>query len=161
MRGRKNTPTNIKLVTGNPGRRPLPEDEPAFPDEIPERPSWVRSKVAQREWDKVTMLLHDAGVLTAADGYIVGMLCNIVADIDRLTKQLSGENDDVIVTIKMDSLGNEVREVKTNPRVLRFENCQKELRYYSALLGLNPVDRTKIKRNPNPNKSGDRERFFN
>ncbi len=160
MRGRKNTPTALKVITGNPGNRPLPDDEPEYTPDIPKRPAWLKGKVARREWKRVTKLLSDAGVMTIADGNSLAMYCYIMSEVDRLTKALEGENNDVIVTIKMDALGNEVKEVKTNPRVLRLENCMKELRYYSALFGLDPADRGKIKTGKKTSDKGGKGRFF-
>jgi len=160
MRGRKNTPTNFKVINGNPGHRPLPENEPEFENKIPECPKWLRTKVAKDEWARVTTLLSDAGVITNADGNALAMYCYIVSEIDRLTKALKGKNNDVIVTMKMDPLGNEVREIKTNPRAVRLENYIKELRYYSSLFGLDPADRSKIKVPKAPQKSDGKQRFF-
>ena len=36
MRGRKPTPTFLKLVTGNPGHRPINTDEPIVPPALPD-----------------------------------------------------------------------------------------------------------------------------
>src|SRR5260221_7158133 len=41
MRGRKRVPTFLKLVTGNPGRRPLPVDEPQPEGDLFAPPAWM------------------------------------------------------------------------------------------------------------------------
>ena len=38
MRGRRPKPTRLKLLTGNPGKRPLNDDEPQPQAAIPECP---------------------------------------------------------------------------------------------------------------------------
>jgi hypothetical protein len=39
--GRPPKPTALKLMTGNPGRRPLPKDEPAPPKGDVLAPAWL------------------------------------------------------------------------------------------------------------------------
>ena len=67
-RGRKPTPTALKLVKGNPGHRPLPEDEPQIeaPPELPEPPEHLNA-MAAREWIRTGSVLHAAGLLTDLD----------------------------------------------------------------------------------------------
>ena len=40
-RGRKPKPTEQKRIEGNPGKRPLPDDEPQLPVEAPDPPEWL------------------------------------------------------------------------------------------------------------------------
>lgn len=68
MRGRKPIPTAIKILRGNPGRRPLPAAEP-MPAALAEShppPAWLTSK-AKVEWRRVAPVLARAGLLTALD----------------------------------------------------------------------------------------------
>ena len=44
MRGRPPVPTNIKILMGNPGHRPLNNQEPQLPIEAPECPDWLDEK---------------------------------------------------------------------------------------------------------------------
>lgn len=39
--GRKNTPTQLKVLNGNPGKRPLNQNEPKPKPVMPECPSWL------------------------------------------------------------------------------------------------------------------------
>src|SRR5690242_16494956 len=41
MTGRKSKPTHLKMLQGNPGRRPLNKAEPTPSDELPEPPEWL------------------------------------------------------------------------------------------------------------------------
>jgi P27 family predicted phage terminase small subunit len=160
MAGRKPILSVVKATTGKKGRG-INKLEPKFPKSIPDCPSWLRSGVAKKEWKKVTKLLSEAGILTIADGNSLAMYCYIISEIDRLTEALSGEDADIIKIEKMDSLGNKINETKINPRTIRLENYIKELRYYSALFGLDPVDRGRIKAGSMPKPKGkDKERFF-
>lgn len=67
MPGRRPKPKALKLVTGNPGGRPLREDEPeaipGWPDKPPKLP-----KAANEEWDRLAGLLESEQRLTKSDG---------------------------------------------------------------------------------------------
>src|ERR1041384_4289249 len=52
MRGRRPTPTRLKMLTGNPGKRPLNGDEPRPDENIPECPPEL-GPVARAEWDRL------------------------------------------------------------------------------------------------------------
>lgn len=74
-RGRKPKPTALKKLEGNPGKRPLNENDPVFDPSIPTCPSWL-DETARREWKRVAPLLYKKGLLTEADravlvGYVV------------------------------------------------------------------------------------------
>ena len=75
--GPKTTPTKLKLLHGNPGRRPLPEDEvePEQAVKIPRAPSYL-DKVAQKEWRNVAKKLHRIGLLTNVDLTALGFYCS-------------------------------------------------------------------------------------
>lgn len=68
MRGRKPIPTAMKLLHGNPGRRPLPANEPApapVVEDIPP-PDWLDDE-AKAEWLRVAPMLARNGLLTEMD----------------------------------------------------------------------------------------------
>ncbi|KAE8761248.1 hypothetical protein FSO04_04420 [Paraburkholderia madseniana] len=51
MRGRKPVPTALKLVRGNPGKRPIPEME-AHPSPDVQMPDWLSPK-AKLHWPAI------------------------------------------------------------------------------------------------------------
>lgn len=73
--GRKMTPTALKVVRGNPGKRPLNEHEPkpasADAEDVPE---WL-SPEAQEHWPVIAAQLADAGVLTVLDRPALAQYC--------------------------------------------------------------------------------------
>jgi phage terminase small subunit len=56
----------LKLVTGNPGGRPLRDDEPEAVSGWPDKPKL--GKVASAEWDRLALLLESEQRLTTSDG---------------------------------------------------------------------------------------------
>ena len=75
-RGPASKPTNLKVLQGNPGRRPINEKEPKFPiaDEVPSPPSYL-STYAKKEWKRIAPLLHRNRLLTEADISILAGYC--------------------------------------------------------------------------------------
>jgi phage terminase small subunit len=66
MAGRKPKPNVIKLITGNPGRRPLNKREPKPRPGIPSCPSHL-SLTAKAEWRRIVPLLSECGLVTEID----------------------------------------------------------------------------------------------
>lgn len=83
VRGARPTPTHLKLVTGNPGKRALPEGEP-MPAGSPVRPAWLRGKRALALWDELARI---AFWLTEADSYKLAAWCDRQADFEIATRR--------------------------------------------------------------------------
>ena len=65
--GRNRKPTALKILQGNPGRRPLkPDNEPQPTPAIPSCPDEL-SDLAKREWNRVAVELHALGVVSEID----------------------------------------------------------------------------------------------
>ena len=76
MKGAKPKATVLKLVTGNPGRRPLNKQEAKPEVAIPEPPELLeRDEHALAEWRRVTPLLADVGLITNLDRAVVAGYC--------------------------------------------------------------------------------------
>lgn len=66
QRGRKPKPTALKILEGNPGKRPLNEYEPMPNKKAPKCPAWL-DKEAKKEWRRMSRQLEIIGVLTEVD----------------------------------------------------------------------------------------------
>jgi phage terminase small subunit len=77
-RGPKPKLTHLKLVTGNPGNRPLPSGEPD-PQGKPVKPKWLKTHAAAL-WVEV---LAFAFWLTEADSYKLAAWCDRQADFEK------------------------------------------------------------------------------
>ena len=78
-RGRKQTPTALKLLKGNPGKRPINGDEPMpAPLETLDPPVWL-DPVAAEIWADLAPRVHALGLLTHVDSVRFGMLCTHIA----------------------------------------------------------------------------------
>lgn len=74
MRGRRPKPTRLKMLTGNPGRRPLNENEPRPEPAVPDCPSEL-GPVAQREWNRLVGELSALRLLTNLDRAALAAYC--------------------------------------------------------------------------------------
>jgi P27 family predicted phage terminase small subunit len=75
MRGRRPVPTRIKILTGNPGKRPLNEHEPRPEPGIPDCPPQL-GPLAREEWNRLTTELANLGMITALDRSALATYCN-------------------------------------------------------------------------------------
>jgi P27 family predicted phage terminase small subunit len=78
MRGRKPVPTRLKVLAGNPGKRPLNQSEPQPALAFPECPSEV-GPTARAEWDRLVPELGELGLLTHFDRAALAVYCGAYA----------------------------------------------------------------------------------
>jgi P27 family predicted phage terminase small subunit len=78
MRGRRPKPTRLKLLTGNPGKRPLNTNEPRPEVAIPDCPVEL-GPVARREWDRLAPELSTLRILTNLDRAALAAYCGAYA----------------------------------------------------------------------------------
>lgn len=65
-RGRKPKPTNLKILEGNPGKRPLNQNEPKPIGNLPLCPDWLEDE-AKIEWDRMAPIMGQLGILSELD----------------------------------------------------------------------------------------------
>jgi P27 family predicted phage terminase small subunit len=78
MRGRRPKPTRLKVLTGNPGKRPLNMNEPRPESAVPECPVEL-GPVARREWDRLAIELSSLRILTNLDRAALAAYCGAYA----------------------------------------------------------------------------------
>lgn len=80
--GRPPKPTALKIIEGNPGHRPLPENEPTPAVAGLEAPAWVKA-AGRRVWDELAPEVHANGCLTKMDTEAFALLCSLEAVVRR------------------------------------------------------------------------------
>ncbi|HBP27933.1 MAG TPA: phage terminase small subunit P27 family [Advenella kashmirensis] len=149
MAGRRPTPTQIKLVKGNPGKRAINKKEPKPAKEIPSCPAHL-SDVAKVAWGRLTVLLDQMGVLTIADSLALERLCDCYADILECQEKIK-EHGRIYTTV--DAQENTL--IKGNPAVGQLRAADSQFKSYLVEFGLTPAARTKITVNPDDNEKDD------
>jgi P27 family predicted phage terminase small subunit len=72
--GRKPLPTNVKLLRGNPGHRPLNREEPRPAARLPQAPAHL-SEAAKKEWRRAGRTLLRLGLVTEMDRAAFALYC--------------------------------------------------------------------------------------
>jgi P27 family predicted phage terminase small subunit len=86
VRGRKPKPTHLKLLAGNPGKRPLNKHEPQ-PGEIGDPPKDL-CPAARRKWRRMVDKTVWGQVLTAADHDLLAEYCRLYVKKLEAEKQI-------------------------------------------------------------------------
>jgi P27 family predicted phage terminase small subunit len=86
--GRKPTPTSLKALQGNPGKRPLNDQEPRPRTVLPRCPAHL-SPEAKAEWKRVSKMLHRLGLLTEMDTTALALYCQTYSRWVEAEKKLA------------------------------------------------------------------------
>jgi P27 family predicted phage terminase small subunit len=78
MRGRRPKPTRLKVLTGNPGKRPLNSTEPRPEASVPSCPDEL-GETARREWNRLVGELASLKLLTNFDRAALAAYCGAYA----------------------------------------------------------------------------------
>src|SRR3954447_4830052 len=78
MRGHRPKPTRLKVLMGNPGKRPLNANEPKPEVAIPDCPVEL-GEVARREWERMAPQLAALRILTHLDRAALAAYCGAYA----------------------------------------------------------------------------------
>ena len=143
MQGRKPKPTHLKVIQGNPGKRPLNKKEPMpITDELPSAPEFICAE-AKTEWKRVAGILHAIGMLTTLDRAALAVYCQAVGRWERaelaLEKMAATDPSTQALLIKTKS-GNLIQ----NPLVGTANKAMFAVLKSAAELGLTPSVRSRI-----------------
>ena len=134
MRGRKPKPSHLKLLEGNPGRRPLQRGEPRPEVKVPTCPQHL-SPSAKAEWKRLARQLFTLGILTSLDRATLAAYCQCYGRWVEAEQKLK----ETPALLKMPS-----GYVQQNPW-LTISTKQLELMHkYLSEFGLSPVSRTRV-----------------
>lgn len=134
MAGRPPKPTALKKLNGNPGHRPLAENEPKPTAGIPSRPEWLSAE-AKREWSRVAPELERMGLIAHVDRAMLAGYCQSWAQFVEMAKDLREHG----VTFETEKGYQAPR-----PEVGVMFKSLDAMRRISALFGLTPADRGRI-----------------
>ncbi len=149
MAGRRPTPTHLKMVKGNPGKRAINKKEPKPKREIPSCPAHL-TDIGKVAWGRLTVLLDRMGILTEADGAALERLCDCYADILACRELIEADG----YTYKtQDQNGNTL--IKANPAVTQLRAADSQFKSYLIEFGLTPAARSKVNVTPDDDEKAD------
>lgn len=124
-------PTNLKILSGNPGKRPLPASEPQYEIADTNPPAWLSGE-ALTQWGTLASALDVNGMLNAANREFLATYCDLLgAYIDN--RRAGGEPDLKIV---------------------------QQLRLMAREFGFTPSSQAGISAPGKPNAKAEKSRFF-
>jgi len=133
-RGRKPKPTALKVLEGNPGKRPLNMNEPKPEKKAPKCPSWLEPE-AKKEWRRMSKQLEELGVLTQVDAAAFAGYCQAYARWKEAEEFLSKHG-----TIFKTPSGY----IQQVPQVSIAQTYLKIMRDFCSEFGLTPSSRSRI-----------------
>ena len=139
--GRKPKPTALKIVEGNPGRRPLPQFEPKFDPSQPTPPPFLNDD-AKVEWGRISGVLYEAGVLTDVDRGVLAAYCQaygVWAQAEREIEKLQQSSvlNGLILKTKD---GNFIQQ----PLLGIANKARADMVKYASEFGMSPSSRVKV-----------------
>lgn len=143
MRGRKPKPTHLKLVTGNPGKRPINEREPVPANKLPTPPAFLADE-AKVEWGRVAEELYRIGVLSSIDRGALAAYCQAYARWAQAEAAINATPAKEAVAgglLVSTTNGNAIQ----NPLVGIANKAAADMVRYAAEFGMTPSARSRIK----------------
>jgi len=133
MPGPPPKPTNLRLLQGNPGRRPINRREPKPDAELPSPPEHL-SETARAEWSRMAEQLHRLGLLTSIDRAAFAAYCVVYGRWIEAEQALK-------------KTGPVVRSASGHPMLSPFytvaHQSLAQLRAYLSEFGMTPASRSR------------------
>ena len=132
--GTPRKPTALKVLEGNPGKRPLPLHEPKPAPIMPECPSWFDAE-AKSFWHKYGPKLHALGLLTEIDGPAFEAVCQRYSLWVKCEKRMKAKG----LVKKLDTGYEQQR-----PEVSIAKNALADVKAFLTEFGMTPASRSRI-----------------
>lgn len=156
--GRKPTPTALKLVKGNPGKRAMNKKE-AKPDLAQPTPPSFLNDDAKVEWGRVVGTLFKAGLMTELDRAVLAAYCQAYgrwAQAERALSRMADKDENNRALMVKTSNGNAVQ----NPLVGTANKAKADMVRYALEFGMSPSARSKVNATPDDHQEDKFKEFF-
>lgn len=134
MRGRKNKPTALKELEGNPGKRTLNKKEPKPAVVIPDCPAHLTGP-ARTEWKRITAELVKLKIISLVDRAALTAYCMAWGQLVQATNKLKKEGEVII---------SEKGGMYQNPWVAIRNRAMDQVVKIGAEFGMTPSSRSRI-----------------
>ena len=143
-RGPPPQPTNLRLLRGNPSKRPLPQNkpQPTIPPEVPDPPNLITG-IAADEWWRIAPELHRMGLLSMADIPALAAYCSLYEHWYQAThalKRMANKNPALYAIMIKSRTGDPM----TNPLFYAAHKAANDLLRYASEFGFTPAARARI-----------------
>jgi P27 family predicted phage terminase small subunit len=142
-RGPKPEPTKLRLLRGNPSKKPASPAEPQPPTDGVSMPPHL-GEVAARRWGELLPMLQATRVMTRADVEALARYCDTWEWWLAVRAKLKAEGD----TYPILNDGGEVKYIAQRPEVAIAHKLSQQLRQLESDFGLSPAARASLKVEP-------------
>lgn len=133
-------PTSLKILQGNPGKRPLNKAEPKPPQGIPDCPKWFLAEGhSAAMWHRLAPDLARMGVLTLADAAALEMVCTAYADFREACDEIQQDGP---------TFTAENGLIKRHPAMAIKQEAWRRVMSGLVEFGLTPSSRSKVQSQP-------------
>lgn len=141
--GPKPKPTHLKLIQGNPGRRPLNNAEPKPIRQQPQPPAELNDD-AKIEWARVSEELYRLGLLTGIDRAALSAYCQAYGRWITAERSLAemAIRDPQMRGLLIKTKSNNVIQ---NPLVGVANRAMSDMMHYAVEFGMTPSARSRIR----------------
>jgi P27 family predicted phage terminase small subunit len=150
MAGRKPKPTILKLIAGNPGKRPINENEPQTKCEIPSCPENLQG-VAREEWGRITAELYSMGLIDRLSRAAIAGYCEHYEQWVEASKNVRKFG-----TVVKSKSGYPVQ----SPYLGIMNRALSEMRKFMVEFGMTPSSRSRVSSLNNGKKADEKEKRF-
>ena len=138
-RGPPKKPHALRVLNGNPGKRPMTTTTPKPKGTVPRCPAWL-SHEAKLVWRRLLPAIRDMGVLDAVDSEALATFCHVYA---RWREAEAFLDKNGMVYPLRDNKGN-VKTMVQFPQVSIARNLLMIVRAFYQDFGMTPAARSRI-----------------
>jgi P27 family predicted phage terminase small subunit len=154
-RGPRPQPTTLRILRGNPGKRPINKSEPQPPTDGIVMPQHL-GQVAAGRWAQLLPLLQSVKVMTRADIEALARYCDTYEWWLATRAKLKAEGD----TYPILNDGGQVKYIAQRPEVSIAHKLAQQLRQLEQDFGLNPSARTSLNVETTQQETSDDAQMF-
>lgn len=134
----KRKPTHLKILEGNPGKRPINMNEPKPAPIIPKCPAWLDA-AAKKEWKRISAELDKLGLITCIDGAALAGYCLAYSRVQEAAKAIATQGT---------TYTTDTGFIRDRPEIAREQKYLSLMRQYLCEFGLSPSSRSKLEVKP-------------
>ena len=159
--GRKPKPSNLKILNGNPGKRPLNKNEPKPEVSVPSCPSCLTA-TARTEWRRITKELKALELLTQIDRTALAAYCQAYGRWVEAENGLKASGLIITTEPQTNKKGKRTGggNIIPNPLVGIANTAMKLMHSYLVEFGMTPSSRSRISVPGKKNKGDKAESYF-
>lgn len=137
MPGPKRTPTHLRILRGNPSKRPLPKNEPVASSDAPVAPAWL-SERAKEIFAQIVGRLDEMGYASSSHTEMLALAAMRQDEVERFSKVIEKGHTYRVRTLSKSYV------FKTRPEVAMLAEAARHLEQLLAQFGLSPSSASKV-----------------